>query len=61
MAECPALLARHLADEVMDEEPGAWHRLRTAERVLRNQREDRRGAEILHRLVIRTVEDYGNW
>ncbi|MFP8963043.1 hypothetical protein ACLIYP_21155 [Streptomyces nanhaiensis] len=45
----------------MDEEPGAWHRLRTAERVLRNQREDRRGAEILHRLVIRTVEDYGNW
>ncbi|URN13481.1 hypothetical protein LUW77_24575 [Streptomyces radiopugnans] len=60
-AECLALLTRPLVDEVTDKEPSAWHRLRTAERVLRNQREDRRRAEILHRLVIRMIEDYENW
>ncbi|MFP8944616.1 hypothetical protein ACLIYM_24715 [Streptomyces fenghuangensis] len=58
LAEYLALFTRPLVGEVMDEEPGAWHRLRTAERVLRNQREDRRRAEILHRLVIRMIEDY---
>ncbi|WP_410535887.1 hypothetical protein [Streptomyces sp. KL2] len=60
-AECPALFTRPLVDEVTDKEPGAWHRLRTAERVLRNQWEDRRRAELPHRLVIRMIEDYGNW
>ncbi|MGY1454360.1 hypothetical protein [Streptomyces sp. SS8] len=57
LAEYLALFTRPLVDKVMDEEPGAWHRLRTAEQVLRNQREDRRRAEILHRLVIRMIEE----
>lgn len=61
LAECPALPTRPLADEVMDKEPGAWHRPRTPERAPCNQPEDRRRAEILHRLVIRGIEDHENW
>lgn len=59
-AEYLALSTRPLVDEVMDKEPSAWHRLRTAERVLRNRREDRSRAEILRRLVTRMIEDHGN-
>ncbi|WP_101256370.1 hypothetical protein [Streptomyces barkulensis] len=34
LAECLALLTRPLVDEVMDKEPDAWRRLRTAEQTL---------------------------
>ncbi|SFK92555.1 hypothetical protein [Streptomyces pini] len=61
LAECLALFTRPLVDEVMDKEPGAWHRLHTTEQTLRNQREDRRRAGILHRLVTRVIGDYENW
>ncbi|MEE1941123.1 hypothetical protein V1L54_17225 [Streptomyces sp. TRM 70361] len=55
------MITRPLVDEVMDKEPDAWHRLRTTERALQNQREDRHRAGILHRLVTRLIEDYESW
>ncbi|MDG9702414.1 hypothetical protein [Streptomyces sp. DH37] len=60
LAEYLALSTRPLVDEVMDKEPDAWHRLRTAERALLSRREDRSRAEILRRLVTRMIEDHGN-
>ncbi|GAA2402804.1 hypothetical protein GCM10010420_32430 [Streptomyces glaucosporus] len=56
-----ALITRPLVEGVMDKEPDAWHRLRTAERALRGRREDRRRAGILHRLVTRLIEDHEHW
>lgn len=61
LAECLALITRPLLDDVMDKEPDAWHRLRTTERALREQREDLNRAAALHRLVARLIEDYENW
>ncbi|MFI1186495.1 hypothetical protein [Streptomyces californicus] len=61
LAECIALITRPLVDDVMDKEPGAWHRLRRTERALREQREDLSRAAALHRLVARLIEDYENW
>ncbi len=60
LAECLALITRPLVDAVMDKEPDAWHRLRTTERALREQREDLNRAAALHRLVTRLIEDYEN-
>ncbi|MFG2506625.1 hypothetical protein ACGFOW_14100 [Streptomyces rubiginosohelvolus] len=64
LAECLALITRPLIDEVMDQEPSAWHRLRTTERALREQGdrgEDPVRASALHQLVARLIEDYENW
>ncbi|SCF63351.1 hypothetical protein [Streptomyces sp. Cmuel-A718b] len=64
LAECLALITRPLIDEVMDQEPSAWHRLRTTERALREQGdrgEDPVRAAALHQLVARLIEDYENW
>ncbi|MTE21490.1 hypothetical protein F0L17_20715 [Streptomyces sp. TRM43335] len=61
LAECLTLFTRPLVDEVMDKESNAWHRLRVTERALRSRREDRRRVEILHRLVVRVIEDHESW
>ncbi|WP_354597567.1 hypothetical protein R1Y80_19485 [Streptomyces sp. JL1001] len=64
LAECLALITRPLIDEVMDQEPSAWHRLRTTGRALREQGdrgEDPVRAAALHQLVARLIEDYENW
>ncbi|MYR39281.1 hypothetical protein GTX14_28160 [Streptomyces sp. SID4944] len=61
LAECLALITRPLVDDVMDKEPDAWHRIRTTEQALREQREDLNRAATLHRLVARLIEDYENW
>ncbi|WP_239481505.1 hypothetical protein [Streptomyces sp. CS014] len=64
LAECLALITRPLIDEVMDQEPSAWHRLRTTELALREQGdrgEDPVRAAALHQLVARLIEDYENW
>jgi hypothetical protein len=58
LAECLALVSEPLVDGVMDGEPDAWRRLRAVERALREQREDRGRADVLHRLVSRLIEDY---
>ncbi|MEU4918780.1 hypothetical protein AB0G29_05320 [Streptomyces parvus] len=64
LAECLALITHPLIDEVMDQEPSAWHRLRTTERALREQGdrgEDPVRAAALHQVVARLIEDYENW
>ncbi len=61
LAECLALITRPLIDQVMDQEPSAWDRLRATERALREQREqgeDPLRAAALHQLVARLIEDY---
>lgn len=58
LAECLTLVSEPLVDGVMDGEPDAWSRLRAVERALREQREDRGRADVLHRLVSRLIEDY---
>ncbi|MEV2212934.1 hypothetical protein AB0H86_16025 [Streptomyces sp. NPDC050997] len=60
LAECLALISEPLVDGVMDGEPEAWHRLRAVELALCEQREDRRRADVLHRVVSRLMEDYGS-
>ncbi|MBV8933604.1 MAG: hypothetical protein JO285_13765, partial [Kutzneria sp.] len=47
-----------LVDEVMDQDADAWRRLRATERALRDQRDDRHRADVLHRVVSRLIEDY---
>ncbi|WP_149179846.1 hypothetical protein [Streptomyces sp. TRM49041] len=58
LAECLALVSEPLVDEVMDRDPDAWRSLRETESALREQREDRRRAEVLHEVVSRLIEDY---
>ena len=58
LAECLELVSSPLVDEVMDQDADAWHRLRATERALRDQRDDRRRADVLHRVVSRLIEDY---
>ncbi|OKJ72813.1 hypothetical protein [Streptomyces sp. CB02460] len=60
LAECLALVSSPLVDEVMDAGPEAWQRLRAAERALRGQREDRARADVLHGVISRLIEDYGD-
>jgi hypothetical protein len=57
-AECLAPVSEPLVDQVMDQDPDAWRSLRTTERALREQPDDRRRAEILHRVISRPIEDY---
>lgn len=58
LAECLALITRPLVDEVMDKEPDVWRRLRATEQALREQQDDRRRADVLHRVISRLIEDY---
>ncbi|MQS39019.1 hypothetical protein FFZ77_26610 [Streptomyces katsurahamanus] len=62
LAECLALVTSPLVYEVTDhdhdQESDAWRRLRATERALREQRDDRRRADILHGVVSRLIEDY---
>ncbi|MGW5459331.1 hypothetical protein [Streptomyces sp. NPDC003996] len=58
LAECLALVSEPLVDEVMDQEPDAWRRLRETERALREQSDDRRRRDALHEVVSRLIEDY---
>ncbi|CAM5499017.1 hypothetical protein SALBM311S_03421 [Streptomyces alboniger] len=60
LAECLALISEPLVDGVMDGEPDTWHRLRSVELALLEQREDRRRADVLHRVVSQLIEDYGS-
>jgi hypothetical protein len=48
-------------DDVVDGEPAALARLRSADESLRTQREDRHRADALLALIATLVEDYGNW
>ncbi|MEU5596271.1 hypothetical protein [Streptomyces sp. NPDC020298] len=57
-AECLALISEPLVDEVMDQDPAAWHTLRRTERALRDQSDDQRRAGILYEVVSRLIEDY---
>nr|WP_203593937.1 hypothetical protein [Streptomyces sp. SID9124] len=59
LAECLELVSSPLVDRVMDAAPEAWRRLRATERALREQRDDRPRADILHGVVSRLIEDYG--
>ncbi|MEW1889094.1 hypothetical protein [Streptomyces sp. NPDC085659] len=58
LAECLELVSSPLVDRVMDREPEAWQRLRVVERALREQREDRGRADVLHGVISRLIEDY---
>ncbi|MBV9025425.1 MAG: hypothetical protein JO362_16905 [Streptomycetaceae bacterium] len=58
LAECMELVSSPLVDEVMDQDADAWRRLRATERALRDQRDDRHRADVLHRVVSRLIEDY---
>ncbi|MBL1101970.1 hypothetical protein JK363_36125 [Streptomyces sp. 205] len=58
LAECLDLVSSPLVDEVMDQDAAAWRMLRTTERALRDQREDRRRADVLHQVISRLMEDY---
>ncbi|WP_445067963.1 hypothetical protein [Streptomyces sp. SAS_281] len=57
LAECLELVSSPLVDGVMDAAPEAWQRLRTVERALREQREDRARADVLHGVISRLIED----
>jgi hypothetical protein len=58
LAECLDLISSPLVEEVMDQDADAWSRLRATERALREQRDDRYRADVLHRIVSRLIEDY---
>ncbi|OKJ04976.1 hypothetical protein AMK18_07325 [Streptomyces sp. CB01249] len=58
LAECLELVSSPLVDRVMDSDPEAWQRLRVVERALREQREDRGRADVLHAVISRLIEDY---
>ncbi|MCX4445080.1 hypothetical protein ACIOEZ_08240 [Streptomyces sp. NPDC087866] len=58
LTECLELVSSPLVDLVMDRDAAAWHRLRTTEQALREQREDRHRADILLGVISRLVEDY---
>ncbi|WP_405901417.1 hypothetical protein OG242_31545 [Streptomyces sp. NBC_00727] len=59
LAECLELVSSPLVDRVMDAAPEAWRRLRATEHALREQRDDRPRADILHAVISRLIEDYG--
>ncbi|MFD9718553.1 hypothetical protein [Streptomyces sp. NPDC059076] len=61
LAECLELVSLPLVEEIMDKEPAAWLRLRATERALKEQRDDRGRADILHRVISRLIEDYESW
>ncbi|MEU5400609.1 hypothetical protein ABZ348_15120 [Streptomyces sp. NPDC005963] len=61
LADCLDLVSSPLVEDVMDKEPDAWLRLRTTERALREQPDDRGRANILHRVISRLIEDYASW
>ncbi|WP_326647229.1 MULTISPECIES: hypothetical protein [unclassified Streptomyces] len=58
LAECLTLVSSPLVDQVMDQDTDAWRRLRATEHALRNQQDDRRRADVLHRIVSRLIDDY---
>ncbi|MGW4077982.1 hypothetical protein ACWELB_31575 [Streptomyces asiaticus] len=58
LAECLSLVTAPLIDEVMDQDMDTWRRLRAIERALRDQRDDRNRATIMHRVISRLIEDY---
>ncbi|MFF3204257.1 hypothetical protein [Streptomyces sp. NPDC002962] len=60
LTECLDLLTTPLNDDVVDGDPSALARLRTAYESLRNQPEDRHRADTLLALIATLVEDYGN-
>lgn len=57
LAECLDLASSPLVDLVMDQDADAWRRLRATGRALRDQRDDRRRADVPHRIVSRLIED----
>ncbi|MET9959394.1 hypothetical protein ABZ128_09975 [Streptomyces sp. NPDC006326] len=57
--QCLDLITTSLLDEVRDRNPVALTRLRTLDRALRHQREDRHRADALLAFVAELVEDYG--
>ncbi|KQX63158.1 hypothetical protein [Streptomyces sp. Root1310] len=60
LTECLDLITTPLNDDVVDGDPSALARLRTAYESLRNQPEDRHRADALLALIATLVEDYGN-
>ncbi|MFJ6049575.1 hypothetical protein [Streptomyces sp. NPDC092307] len=61
LTECLDLVTDPVADDLVDGEPAALARLRTAEEALRAQREDQHRADALLQLIATYVEDYGDW
>ncbi|KND34689.1 hypothetical protein [Streptomyces acidiscabies] len=60
LTECLDLITPPLIDDVVDGDPAALIRLRTADDSLRAQREDRHRADALLTLIATYVEDYGS-
>ncbi|MEU3252695.1 hypothetical protein [Streptomyces sp. NPDC006997] len=61
LTECLDLITTPLVDDVVDGDPAALARLRTADEALRTQHEDRHRADALLSLIATYVEDYGDW
>ncbi|WP_405940250.1 hypothetical protein OG338_29420 [Streptomyces sp. NBC_00726] len=57
LAECLELASSPLVDRAMDGDPEARRRLGAVEGALREQREDRARADILHGVISRLIED----
>ncbi len=58
LTECLDLITQPVIYDVEDSDPVALARLRAADDALRNQPDDRRRADALHRLIAQLVEDY---
>lgn len=58
LTECLDLITVPVIDDVMDREPAALARLLAVDDALRNQREDRNRADVLHSIIALLVEDY---
>ncbi|MDK0521264.1 hypothetical protein [Streptomyces sp. ML-6] len=61
LSACLDLITEPVIDGVMDGEPAALARLRTAHQALQDQHEDRHRVDALLALTANLVEDYGNW